>query len=119
MWVAQGSPNGFDVEFGDGSELEVAMSNMAQATVRAEELARLLAEANAEYKELVSAAVLDRGLSEHLISLPTTLCSHIIGLSNPFPEALSRYSTPGLRIELSYVWLKLQEAGGCSCLAAE
>ena len=85
MWVAQDSPNEFDVEFGDGSELEVAMSNMAQATVWAEELARLLAEANAEYNELRSAALLDRrlGLSEHLISLPTTLCSHIIGLSFP------------------------------------
>jgi hypothetical protein len=30
VWVAQGSPNEFDVEFGDGSELEVAKSNMAQ-----------------------------------------------------------------------------------------
>ena len=51
------------MEFGDGSELEVAMANMTKAAARAEMLARLLAEANKKYTELVSAAVLDRGLS--------------------------------------------------------
>ena len=61
--MAQGSPNEFDVEFGDGSELEVAMADMTKASARAEILARLLAEANAKYTALVSAAVLGRGLS--------------------------------------------------------
>ena len=38
MWVAQGSPNEFDVEFGDGSELEVAMADMTKASTWAEML---------------------------------------------------------------------------------
>ena len=51
------------MEFGDGSELKVAMADMTKASARAEILARLLAEANAKYTALVSAAVLGRGLS--------------------------------------------------------
>ena len=42
------------VGFGDGSELEVAMADMTQASAWAEKLAQLLAEANVEYTELVT-----------------------------------------------------------------
>ena len=51
------------MEFGDGSELKVAMADMTKASARAEMLARLLAEANAKYTALVSAAVRGRGPS--------------------------------------------------------
>ena len=66
MWVAQGSPNEFDVEFDDGSELEVAMADMTKAAARAEMLARLLAEANKKYNELVSAACLIEASQSHV-----------------------------------------------------
>ena len=81
MCVAQGSPSEFDVEFGDRSELEVAMADMTKAAARAEMLARLLAEANKKYNELVSAAVLDRG--------PSVPCSNKKPLSLSYYVAMS------------------------------
>ena len=66
------------MEFGDGSELKVAMADMTKASARAEMLARLLAEANAKYTVLVSAAMLGRGLP-HSNKKPLSL-SHYVAM---------------------------------------